>query len=334
MALQKNQRAPLVSVIMPVYNGQLFVSEAIESILNQTYQNFELLIIDDASSDNTWKILSTFRKKFPKKISIFRLKKNGGPAVATNFGFKKSRGKFLAIMDSDDISHPKRLAKQVAFLQKKPQAIVLGTQAKVIDRNGKIIGQKTFPLNHSEIYDLYGRIHPMVHPSIMIRKELLPSKKQLYKNRYGINADYYNLFNFLNYGEFANLSQSLLFYRVHGNNGSLKHLKKCYWDILFIRMEANVRLKYTLSLKNCVAMFLQTIIVTMLPEKTLQYLYFSVKGYHMTNPSQSKLTFNFVNSSLLLKNILISPLQHRISNLPTLFSNWSHSVIFSAFQNE
>ncbi len=115
----KNQN-PLVSVIMPVYNAGNFLMEAIESILNQTYQNFEFIIVDDASTDNSWKIIQKYAKKYPKKIKAFQLKKtlNRGGDACANFALKKAKGKYIARMDADDIAHPKRLEKEVDFLEK------------------------------------------------------------------------------------------------------------------------------------------------------------------------------------------------------------------------
>ncbi len=328
------KKTPLVSVIMPVYNGEVFLAEAIKSILAQTYKNIELIIVDDASKDQTWSIVQHFRRKYPKKIFCTRMRKNGGPTAATNNGFLKSKGEFIAVMDSDDISHQKRLAKQVAFLQKNPDVIVVGTQAKVINREGKVIGKKNFPTTHQEIYDLYGRIHPIVHPSIMVRRSLLPSQKYFYKDKYGINSDYYNLFHFLNYGKFANLSEYLLFYRVHGNNGSLKKLKKSYWDILSIRFEAGLKLGYHISIKNYIAMVAQTCIVSLLPEKTLQFLYYSVKGYQISNPSQSKFHLSPQQAIKLWQSVVVLPFEQKVKSFSASLSNIDFGVTLPASQRD
>lgn len=144
----KNKNNPLVSIIMPVYNAGLFLVEAIESIINQTYENWELIIIDDASTDNSWKIIKRFKNQYPKKIKVIRLKKNlnKGGDVCANIGFQKAKGRFIARMDSDDISHSNRLEKQVKFLLNNPDIFMLGSQAWVIDKNGEIIGEKNLPL--------------------------------------------------------------------------------------------------------------------------------------------------------------------------------------------
>jgi len=205
-------KKPLISVIMPVYNRSAYVAQAIESILSQTYNHFELLIIDDCSTDKSWNIIARYQKRHPFLIKAFRLKKNlgGGGSGAINFGFKKSSGQFIALMDSDDISHPKRLEKQIQYLINYPSTIMVGSQVNIINHSGTIIGRKKLPLNHQQIYKQFSIIHPMVPPSCLIRKKLLPTTKQLYKIRFGLDDDYYNSFKFLNCGKFANLQDYLL----------------------------------------------------------------------------------------------------------------------------
>ncbi len=274
---QQHTNKPLVSVLMPVYNSERFIAQAIVSILKQTYRHFELVIADDASTDKSWSIIREFQQKYPKRIKTIRLKKNDGSTKATNAAFKKSTGEFIAILDSDDIAQPKRLEKQVKYLLKHPEVIVLGTQAKVINAENEIIGEKVFPTTHEEIYSMYGTVHPMNHPSIMIRRSLLPSSSELYQEKYGINDDYYNLFRLISRGKFANLPEHLLLYRVHGNNNSLKRLKKCYWNIFKIRLTAITQFGYRMQILSFLAMIVQTITVLTLPEKALQILYFTVK---------------------------------------------------------
>ena len=155
--MKSKKQTPLVSVIMPVYNADGYLVEAIESILNQTYQNFELIIVDDASTDNTEQMISQFKKQNSKKIKAIRLKKNlnkGGDACA-NLAFQKAKGQFIARMDADDIAHPKRLEKQLKFLLKNPDIFMVGSQAWVINKKGEIIGEKKVPLTSKEIYQNY-----------------------------------------------------------------------------------------------------------------------------------------------------------------------------------
>ena len=110
-----------VSVIMPVYNGEKFISQAIESILNQTFVDFEFIIINDGSNDKTEKIIAKYKDK---RIKYFKFTKNKGLVYSLNFCLKKSKGEFIARMDADDISMPDRFTKQVKFLDKNESVVM------------------------------------------------------------------------------------------------------------------------------------------------------------------------------------------------------------------
>ncbi|SFO87178.1 glycosyltransferase family 2 protein [Hydrogenimonas thermophila] len=105
----------LVSVITPSYNSSKFIAKTIESVLNQTYQNWEMIIVDDVSSDNSNEIIEGYRKK-DNRIKLIKLEKNSGPAIARNIGIKKAKGRFIAFLDSDDIWLPQKLQKQIDFM--------------------------------------------------------------------------------------------------------------------------------------------------------------------------------------------------------------------------
>lgn len=275
---------PLVSVIMPVYNAKAYLAEAIESILHQTYENFELIIVDDGSTDNSWEVIKKYRARNPKKIKIFHLAKqvNYAGNGAVNYGLKYARGEYIARMDSDDIAHPERLEKQVNFMLNNPYVILVGSQAKLIDIKGKVFGVKKVPTDHKKIYDAYGMVHPIIHPSCMIRRSLLPDPNRIYEDKYGVNSDYYTFFRFLNRGRFANLDETLLKYRIHEGNFSLQKPKKKFINSIKIRLDAYHNLNYKLTLQAWVVMLLQSAIVLTLPERFIVPLYLTSRG--MTNP--------------------------------------------------
>lgn len=278
-------RKPLVSVIMPVYNAGDFLVEAIESILSQSYKNFEFIIVDDKSSDNSRKIIRNYQKKLPKLIKAYFLKKNINAAGngAVNAVLRYAKGKYIARMDADDIAHPRRLEEEVKFLEENKRVILVGTQALVIDKNSKIFGKKTFPLTHQKIYEKYAIVHPIIHPSCMIRRSMLADKNRLYELKGGVNDDYYTFFRLLKRGKFANLPEYLMKYRIHGQNASLKNLKQKYSVVYQIRRTAVKELGYKISLKNRVIIFLQDILVGMVPEDLLKNFYFFIKGFKVGN---------------------------------------------------
>lgn len=288
-----NQK-PLVSVVMPVFNAEKYLAEAIESILNQTYQNFEFIIVDDASTDNSWQVVSNYQKQYQYKIKAIRLTKNlnkGGDACA-NVGISKTRGEFIARMDADDIAHPKRLEKQVAYLQKNPDVLIVGTQAYVIDQKGKVTGKKQVPSTHKEIYRNYAVFHPMIHPTVMIRMPKMPKRQEFYRIKYSANNDLLTFFELLNKGKFANLASQLHYYRVHGANDSLTKPKERFFNTLKIRIAAIRRFGYRPSIKAIIINSMQTVAILILPEKLILPVYLYIKG--ISKPSIRPLILPFV----------------------------------------
>src|SRR3989338_10709157 len=133
-----------ISVIMSVYNGMPYLPEAVKSILNQTYKNFEFIIIDDASTDQSTKYLRFLKDK---RIKLIKNSKNLGLAASLNKALKFAKGEYIARMDADDISLPKRFEKQVKFFKKHPSVDICGTWVNLIDDVGKIIGEKKYPIS-------------------------------------------------------------------------------------------------------------------------------------------------------------------------------------------
>lgn len=281
------KKQPLVSVVMPVYNAGDFLVEAIESILNQTYKNVEFIIVDDASTDNSWTIIQKYKKLYPKIIKSIRMDQNlnRGGDVCANEGLKIARGKYVARMDADDIAHLERLEKQVTFLQAHPKTFLVGSNAEVINKNGKIIGEKREPQTPKAIYDAYFGFHPLIHPSCMYRK-MIGKKPFMYVIRYSANNDYYTFFRLMCKGrKFANMHEKLLYYRIHGNNATFVNLKEKFLNSTKIRLAMIRECGYKPTAKDILQLCLQSIVVTVLPEKALTYIYLLAKGIvKPTNP--------------------------------------------------
>lgn len=158
---------PDVSVVLTVYNGQRFLREAIDSILNQTYADFELLVIDDGSIDSTPDILKGYDD--PRLRAV--IQEHVGRVKSLNRGVATAWGEYIAIMDADDISLPERLEKQVRWLDVHPGTALLGTGTVVVDENGRAIAQFDTPRGSLAIKEalLKGVMCP-AHPSAMYRK--------------------------------------------------------------------------------------------------------------------------------------------------------------------
>ena len=125
------KRAPLVSVVMPLYNGERYLAEAIESILSQTFADFEFIIVDDGSTDGSAGIIRDYAAR-DSRVKVKQLARNSGEAAARNAGIALARGQFVAGMDSDDISLPDRLRAQASFLENNPEVGAVGVHSRVV----------------------------------------------------------------------------------------------------------------------------------------------------------------------------------------------------------
>ena len=161
-----------ISVIMGVYNCQNFyrLKKSIESILNQTYKNFEFIICDDGSTNETYSYLREF-SKLDNRIKVLRYSENKGLSYALNYCIKHSSGEFIARQDDDDISHPKRFAKQIDFLKENQSYDFVGSLANVVSNDEKIWGRYQVPEIPQKKDFLWNS--PFIHPTIMFRKESL-----------------------------------------------------------------------------------------------------------------------------------------------------------------
>lgn len=292
------KKQPLISVIMPVYNAQDYLRFAIESILKQTYQNFELIIVNDASTDDSLAIISHYQKQNSDKIKVISLKKNRncGGDMCANQGLKHAKGEFVARMDADDIAHLQRFEKQVAFLNDHPEVFLVGSNAYVINKQGTIIGEKKEPSTTAAIYKSYCTFHPLIHPACMFRR-MVGDVPFTYDINYSANNDYYTFFKLLCKGfKFVNLEEKLLYYRIHQRNDTFVHIRKKFLNTLKIRVKMTRDFGYRPTTKDVFTTFVQTIILFSLPEIVVAKLYLFSKGIiKPRNPLKSSF---FVKKSL------------------------------------
>jgi len=205
--------APRVSVLLPVWNGESFLKAAIESILQQTLSAFELIVIDDGSTDASAAIAEEFARD-DDRVRVLR-RAHEGLSAALNAGIAEARGEYVARMDADDISVPHRLHDQVAYLDAHPACVAAGAWIEVIDETGQLLGRKTFVETHEEISAaLYRGISPIAHPTIIIRRDALQASGG-YDARCYPSEDLDLWFRLAERGELANIGRTLLQHRRH-----------------------------------------------------------------------------------------------------------------------
>jgi glycosyltransferase involved in cell wall biosynthesis len=194
---------------MAVYNGEKYLAEAIDSILCQTFTDFEYLIVDDASTDRSLEIINSYQDP---RINVIRNPANVGLTRSLNIGLDLARGEYVARMDSDDISLPERLSKQVAYMDAQREVGVCGTWAKDIDSKGQVTGSREPPVGKHLEYN-YWRPSPIIHPSATIRRSLLDAQRYDEQMRYAQDFDLWLRIRTTH--KLANLPEYLLLYRVH-----------------------------------------------------------------------------------------------------------------------
>lgn len=204
---------PAISVLMPTYNGERFLRPAIESILNQTFPNFELIVIDDGSTDNTPHILSEFKDT---RLTVLTNPKNSGIAAATNRALAAARAEYIALQDHDDISLPHRLQTQLDFLNTHPEIALVGSAATLIDENGIPYADYVEPEDDIELkWETLFRC-PISHTSVMMRSRVVSeSGGYLPDPSLKVASDYDLLSRIVMRHRVANLSQPLVKWRRH-----------------------------------------------------------------------------------------------------------------------
>ncbi len=201
-------KKPSISVVMPIYNGEAYLKEAIYSILNQSFTDFELLIINDASKDNSESIIFSYNDS---RIKYLKNLINIGLIGSLNIGLDNAQGKYIARMDQDDISDIDRFQLQFDFMENNPDYILLGSQASIINSKLRLENPTTDRAIRARLIINTA----FVHPTVMIRKAMLDKINLRYSEEYKHAEDYGFWVDLSAHGKMANLPQTCLCYRRH-----------------------------------------------------------------------------------------------------------------------
>lgn len=198
----------LVSVILPIRNSEASLRDCLDSLLAQTYLNLEIIAIDDASIDKSYKILREYRRK-DKRLIISRNVKQYGMSVTLNRALKKARGSYVALMNQKDISTPDRIKRQIFYLRRHPKVAALGTQAMFLNSNTNQVAKSSFPTDHNTISKTFLTSDALQLESIVINRYLLPRDLLKFDSLKYPLVYRTLLTKILPYGIFANLNQHL-----------------------------------------------------------------------------------------------------------------------------
>ena len=212
-----DKREPLVSIVMPIYNSETYLDEAILSIIHQTYQNWELLVINEFGSNEEGKRIINRYAAIDSRIRLIQNSKRLGIAESLNEGLRQAKGEYIARMDGDDISLPKRIEKQVEFMEENKDILLCGVQVEVFGSEKWDWKLETDPARIRTDALFYS---PCVHPTILFRRDVINKYNVFYNKDYKASEDYDFFTRILEFGEIANLKEVLFKYRLYGTNAT------------------------------------------------------------------------------------------------------------------
>ena len=223
-----------VSIIMPVYNGEKFLREAIESIVSQTFTDFEFIIINDGSTDNSLLLIKQYAEK-DKRIKIID-QNNQGVSTSRNNGIKNSIGKYVAFIDCDDLWLSEKLEIQLECFKKDKDLKICGTWGRVIDIAGNEIKKFEYPpLTDKEIKIKSIYKYPFITSSLIIKKEIL-NMYELFNPKIKLAEDYEFMTKYIYKNKCLNINQYLIKYRIHFNNSDNNIIKKIKFKLMAMKM--------------------------------------------------------------------------------------------------
>lgn len=237
-----------ITVLMPVYNVEKYVAFAIESIISQTFEDFKLLIIDDASTDHTLDVIHQYHDK---RIEIIRNHTNLGIANSLNKGLALVDSPYVARMDGDDIAKSTRFEKQLAYMKFNSNLSIVGSHMELIDNNGIVLKKQEKRIGNTNIQiDLFCGHTCLAHPSIIIKKSELDKYYLRYDSAYQYAEDYDLYCRASQNIEFDNYPETLVQYRIHPESVSQKHKEQQIIDAkvaLYLHLR---RLRFPITLQN------------------------------------------------------------------------------------
>ncbi len=255
---------PIVSVILPAYNAEKYLSAALESILAQSFTDFECIVIDDCSTDSTWSIAQQYADR-DARVKVLKNEKNLKLSGTLNRGIHLATGKYIARMDADDWSYPERLAIQVRYLNDHPDTGICGGSMEVCNEKLNVQGRRAYNLTDQVIRKKIFFYSPFSHPLVMMRKSVL-DMVGYYREEYNPAEDYELYFRIGEKSLFANVPDTLLKYRVVPHSMTTGSTKKM--ELVTIRIRKEYAAIYGMSFFGKIYNFLQYCSLFFIPSKT------------------------------------------------------------------
>jgi len=265
---------PPITVIIPTYNGAPYLREAIESILGQTFTDFELIIIDDASSDNSVENGEAFAAK-DSRIRVFRNERNLGFAANRNKAVSLARGRYIAWQDQDDISLPSRLKRQYAVLEYGEGVGMVGGAMEVFDESGST-GVRRYPVDDEAIRKMIFRFSPIALPACMMRKTALLEVGG-YNEKWSPAGDLDMTFKIGVLHRLANIPVIVVRYRTHSDSATYRNLKRIEKDSIRIRFNYAGCSAYRMTTQDHIYNILHYLSIWLIPAAAKMWLFNKIR---------------------------------------------------------
>jgi glycosyltransferase involved in cell wall biosynthesis len=260
---------------MPAYNAEKYIGEAIESILNQTYKNFEFIIIDDASTDDTLKIINKYARR-DKRIVVIKNKTNLMISKSLNKGIKRAKGKYIVRFDADDWSFPYRIEKQVDFMESNPNVVISGGAMMVCNENLDPVSIRKYPAGDQELRKIFMRYSPFSHPAVIYHTSLA-QKIGGYNKLYAEDIEFYLKIG--EYGRFGNLDDILIKYREIKSSMTNTKLKTVEINTIKHRLKAIIKYHYGFSIIDMIYNLLHIVSIYIMPAKIKMGLFIKYRDH-------------------------------------------------------
>lgn len=237
--------SPAISVVMPAYNAASYLSVAVDSILAQSFRDFELIVVDDASTDHTWEVLAPYLKA-DARVKALRNTANAKISRTLNRGIEAAAGRYVMRMDADDWSYPDRLEKQFEFMESRPGVVLSGGTIELCDENLSPLNKRRYPRTDTEIRERIFFFSPFCHPAIICRSDAL-RKAGGYNESLEVAQDYDLYFRIGRLGELANMDDCIHRLRTHRGSSSIRRGALQERNTLYIRLKAIVEYGYEMD---------------------------------------------------------------------------------------
>lgn len=258
------QNRPKLSVLMPAYNAEKYIAEAIDSILNQTFKDFEFIIIDDCSTDGTWRIIQEYAKR-DNRIVVFKNNQNLGIAGNRNKLISLARGKYIVWQDADDASMLYRIEHQYKFMEENLEVGILGGWLQFFNEKGSQSIRKYAPDDKNLRKNIF-RYSPVAQPGAIIRSKCFDELGQ-YNLKYPAAEDIDMSFRIGSKYKFANLQEIVIKYRENKGSATFTKLKKIELDTINIRKKYSKGRGYNMTVFDKIYNSIQYCSVFMIPPK-------------------------------------------------------------------